>query len=133
MASVVAIGHGQRGDVSVQTVAGRAVATKKRRPNAPAHCISREAYFLGIVNRYGIGPRLLESSNESVQYEFVEGTPILEHCQSSFTSRLEILDLLQQCFEQLLILDQLQINKHEMVRRYFCYFCLRRLSDLASV
>ena len=59
------VGHGQRGTVSVArercptTHTERLVATKRRRPSAPAHTIEREAEFLGVANRHGIGPRFL--------------------------------------------------------------------------
>ncbi len=116
------VGHGQRGTVSVRrercptTRAERLVATKRRRPSAPAHTIEREAEFLCIANRHGIGPHLLglADDGESVRYEYVRGLPILDHIQQPSVDKDAVLDILKQVFAQLLCLDRLRLNKHEM-------------------
>ena len=116
------VGHGQRGTVSVaaeacpRTGASRMVATKRRREGAPSHAIGREAEFLALVNRHGIGPRLvaLADDGEAVSYEYVKGLPILDHCQQTCVGRAQVLHILEQIFAQLLLLDRLRLNKHEM-------------------
>ena len=76
----------------------------------------REAEFLQVVNRHGIGPRLLGAADdgESVRYEYVRGLPILEHVQQPAVNCEHVLDILQQVFVQLHVLDTLRLNKHEM-------------------
>ena len=115
------VGHGHRGTVTVRTErlgdgAVRSVATKARRGSAPPHAMRREAEFLRVVNRHGIGPRLLGAADdgESVRYEYVRGLPILEHIQQPAVNREHVLDILQQVFVQLHVLDTLRLNKHEM-------------------
>ena len=116
------VGHGQRGTVSVArercptTHTERLVATKRRRPSAPAHTIEREAEFLGVANRHGIGPRCLglAEDGESVRYEYVQGMPILDHIQQPAVDKDAVLEILRQIFAQLLCLDRLHLNKHEM-------------------
>ena len=115
------VGHGHRGTVTVRTErlgdgAERSVATKARRGSAPPHSMRREAEFLRVVNRHGIGPRLLGAADdgESVRYEYVRGLPILEHIQQPAVNREHVLDILQQVFVQLHVLDTLRLNKHEM-------------------
>jgi predicted Ser/Thr protein kinase len=116
------VGHGQRGTVSVarercpRTQAERLIATKRRRDGAPSHTIGREAEFMAIVNRHGIGPRLvaLAEDGESVRYEYVRGLPVLDHIQQPSVDKDAVLDILKQVFAQLLCLDRLRLNKHEM-------------------
>ena len=116
------VGHGQRGTVSVarercpHTQAERLIATKRRRDGAPSHTIGREAEFMAIVNRHGIGPRIvaLAEDGESVRYEYVRGLPVLDHIQQPSVDKDAVLDILKQVFAQLLCLDRLRLNKHEM-------------------
>ena len=71
---------------------------------------------MSIANRHGIGPRLLGLSDdgESVRYEYVHGLPILDHLQQRTVDKEMALDILRQVFAQLLCLDRLRLNKHEM-------------------
>jgi hypothetical protein len=71
---------------------------------------------MGIANRYGIGPHLLELADdgESVRYEYVQGLPILDHIQQPSVEKDAVLDIFRQVFAQLLCLDRLRLNKHEM-------------------
>ena len=113
----VYVGHGHRGTVSMRTEpSGLRVATKRRLPGAPKRCIAHEADCLELVNKWNIGPRLLGRSadGESFSYEYVEGRPILEHCQGAETSREEVLEIFEKVFQQLVALDRMRLNKHEL-------------------
>eukprot|EP01048_Picozoa_sp_COSAG05_P003687 COSAG05_NODE_177_length_14916_cov_8.104002_2_plen_356_part_00 len=112
----VYVGHGHRGTVSMRTEHGVRVATKARRPDAPRGCIAHEAECLSLVNRHGIGPKLLECSadGESLRYVYVDGLPILEHCQRPVVGREEALEIFEQVLQQLVTLDRLRLNKHEL-------------------
>jgi predicted Ser/Thr protein kinase len=106
----VFVGQGQRGCVTRCGI----VATKRRHGHAPESTMLHEAFFLQFANLYGIGPRLLSAEADSVSYEYVDGTPILEHLQAPSVGRSEICAIFQQIFVQLHKLDKLGVSKHEM-------------------
>jgi hypothetical protein len=67
------------------------------RPALVSWCPPVRAGGNAFRRRYGIGPRLLSASEdgESLRYEYVDGLPILEHCQLPSSTRDVVLDIFQ--------------------------------------
>ncbi len=88
-------------------------AIKIKRPDSKAQqSIEHEVHWLKIVNKQGIGPKLLFYEEDFLVYEFVEGLFILEWIK--LQDRSSIILILKSILGQCLILDTLGINKEEM-------------------
>jgi len=74
--------------------------------------IENEVKFLKLLNKEGIGPKLLFSGNGYFVYEFVKGLKILEFLNSANSTKCKhvLIDIIR----QLQKLDELGINKDEM-------------------
>lgn len=82
----------------------------KRKESKALNRLENEAYFLKILNKYNIGPKLVDSGKDYIVYEFVKGKPFLEVIEKSKNKFSLIKKVLDQCF----IMDKLKINKEEM-------------------
>lgn len=93
----------------------RGVVAKLARPESKAvGRIENEAFWLQVVNRYGIGPQFLEYHQGVVFMRFVEGEfllPYLSHCTEREKEEV-LLSLLDQCR----VLDRIGVTKYEMHR-----------------
>ena len=104
---------GKRGLIYTGIYKKKKVAIKIKNPKSKAiGRIKNEAKFLKIVNKKHIGPKLLDSNNDYIIMEFIQGKLILEFFKKS--SNKNILKVINNMFEQLFILDKLSINKQEM-------------------
>jgi len=80
---------------------------KIKRPDSEAiERLKNEAKYLKILNKYGIGPKLVSKGKDYIVYEFVDGK-LLKDIKLNKEQTKEIL---RQCF----ILDKLKLNKMEM-------------------
>jgi len=89
------------------------VAIKIKKPESEAQeRLRNEAEMLKLVNREGIGPRLLGSGQDYVIYEFVEGQFILDWLKdkTKADATRTLVKVLEQCFR----LDELKLSKEEM-------------------
>src|SRR3989344_9111413 len=90
-------------------------AIKIKRPDSKAQqSIEHEVHWLKIVNKQGMGPKLLFYEEDFLAYEFVEGLFILEWIK--LNNKKGIILVLNNILGQCLILDTLGINKEEMHR-----------------
>ena len=76
--------------------------------------ISNEAKCLEILNRNGIGPKLLYN-NEYLVYEFVEGTKILDWIK--INNKNDIMKALKMVMMQCRKMDILKVNKYVFPER----------------
>ena len=89
------------------------VAIKAKREDSAAEgTLEREAQWLKLLNKEGIGPKLLFSGNNYLVYEFVEGEFI--EVWISKNNKSAILKVLQRILSQCYRLDQLGITKEEL-------------------
>ncbi|MFH1406155.1 MAG: HemK2/MTQ2 family protein methyltransferase [Nanoarchaeota archaeon] len=89
------------------------VAIKAKREDSEAlERMQNEAKWLKILNKQGIGPRILFSGEDYLVYKFVEGEFILDWLRQH--PKEEIKRVIIQTLKQCLILDQLKVNKEEM-------------------
>lgn len=104
---------GKRGLVYTGIYKGKKVAVKIENPKSKAvGRIEIEGLFLGIVNKAGIGPKLIEAETDFIIMEFIGGDRILDYFQKS--SKQKIRKCIEQIFDQLYTLDKMGINKEEM-------------------
>ncbi|MBS3143406.1 hypothetical protein J4446_00820 [Candidatus Woesearchaeota archaeon] len=96
---------GKRGKIYVE---GN-TAIKKSLPKR----VKNESSWLKILNKYGIGPKLIEVKKNYFKYKFIKGDFILDYFKSN-NSKPIIIDVLKQCR----MMDKLKVNKLEMHNPY---------------
>jgi putative serine/threonine protein kinase len=119
--------HGKRGNIftgkvdrsklikthfpSKKDVLKVAIKIKRKESKAIAR-IENEVKWLKLLNKGGIGPRLMFSTDNYFVYKFVEGEFILDWLLKSEKEAIRkvLVDLLKQCKK----LDDLNVNKEEM-------------------
>ncbi|MBS3134889.1 hypothetical protein J4406_00760 [Candidatus Woesearchaeota archaeon] len=92
---------GKRGKIYVE----KGIAIKKSLPER----VKNESSWLRILNRHGIGPKLIEVKKNYFKYKFIEGDFILNYFKLNNPERI-IIDVLKQCR----VMDKLKVNKLEM-------------------
>ena len=75
--------------------------------------MKNESSWLKILNKYGIGPKLIEVKKNYFKYKFIKGDFILDYFKSN-NSKPIIIDVLKQCR----MMDKLKVNKLEMHNPY---------------
>lgn len=104
--------QGKRGLVFVGKRAGKAVAVKiKKQSSESPTGVAHEAAMLRIVNKEGIGPKFILSTEHALVYEFVRGKLLRE-----IREKNELVGVAMKVLNQCFTLDRLQINKQEMTR-----------------
>ncbi|MEK6950492.1 MAG: HemK2/MTQ2 family protein methyltransferase [Nanoarchaeota archaeon] len=121
--------HGKRGDIftgiidynkfikkylPAQKNVVKVAIKVKRKESLARQRMENETRWLTVINKQGIGPRLLFSGEEYLVYEFVEGEYLLEWIKANSSNPTKIQHILQQILEQLFLLDQLGVNKEEL-------------------
>lgn len=78
--------------------------------------LRNEAYWLLVLNRQGIGPKLLCFGNDFIVIEFVDGSRILDFFESADKKSIikVVDDVLRQCRK----LDELLVDKKELTNPY---------------
>lgn len=74
--------------------------------------IKNEAYWLKILNKYNIGPKLYFSTNNIIIMRYIKGKRILDFFKHSSQQNKSI--IIQEVLNQCRILDQLKVNKLEL-------------------
>jgi HemK-related putative methylase len=108
------LAKGHRGMVFTGAYRGQMVAVKAKNPSSAASTMENEAKFLKVVNRHGIGPKLLFLGRNYLVYRFVAGERILDFIKKAQHKLIRA--VLNDIIRQLALLDELGINKAEMHR-----------------
>ena len=95
---------GKRGKIYLQ---GK-IAIKKAARNR----IKNEVYWLKILNKSNIGPRLISYKNNYFKYKFIKGDFILDFINKN--EKIKIKKILINILKQCRILDKLKVNKKEL-------------------
>ena len=104
---------GKRGLIYTGDYNDKKIIIKIKNPKSEAVArIENEIKHLKLLNRKGIGPRLLFFGKDFIVYEFIEGDFILDFLRKS--DKNSILKAIKNIFEQLFIMDKLKMNKEEM-------------------
>jgi len=118
---------GHRGIVEVRTMqiknkktGNKNVKVAIKRSLTEHYDAKGEAKFLSILNKKGIGPRLikLDEKNNTITMEYVDGLRILDYFERNETMKKEIIEAISKVLEQLFVMDKLGINKLEMTNPY---------------
>ncbi|MGM5481555.1 MAG: RIO1 family regulatory kinase/ATPase [Nanobdellota archaeon] len=113
------LARGKRGVLLKAKVGDQDVAIKMTHPSSKAHnALLKEAQNLKRVNKLGVGPKLIEYTDEYVIMEFVPGTLIGEYLADKNIPTREIKEVLARIIDQIFILDKNRINKQEMTKPY---------------
>ena len=105
------IGEGWRGNIFKGEFEGKILAFKVPSESIHIHPILKEGEILKIVNKSGIGGKLVLRGEDFIAYEFIEGKE-LRHIINKQNAK----KILSQILEQARKLDKLQITKEEMHR-----------------
>ena len=113
---------GHRGIVEIKTlkIKGKEVKVAIKRSLTQHYDANGEAKFLKILNKRGIGPKLLklDDKKKSIMMEFIDGQRILEYFDDDKTTKKDVIEVMTKVLDQLLIMDGLGINKLEMTNPY---------------
>jgi len=99
---------GKRGKIYLEGQVAKKVSESNR--------VKNEVYWLKILNKHKIGPRLIDNKETSFRYKFVKGIYIKEFLEIS--NKKEIKRVLLNVFRQCRQLDKLNVNKLEMTNPY---------------
>ncbi len=87
------------------------IALKIKNPESRAfNRIENEINFLKLLNKYKIGPKLIEYCENYFCYKFIEGITLKEFLKENKNPKKVLDKIMDQCK----ILDKLKINKEEM-------------------
>ena len=113
---------GHRGIVEMKTlkIKGKDVKVAIKRSLTEHYDAKGEAKFLAILNRKGIGPKLLkfDAGSNSIIMQYIDGDRILDYFGRKDTSKKNIFEVISKILGQLFIMDSLGINKLEMTNPY---------------
>ncbi len=109
--------EGNRGVIYTGAFKKKKAAVKVKNANSAATgTIDNEAKWLKVLNKRGIGPKLVSSSNDYFVYEFVEGEFVMDYLSSC--SRKKAVSVIKSILQQCKKLDELKVNKEELLRPY---------------
>ena len=104
---------GHRGLLFTGISKNKKTAVKAKNPKSHAFGrVENEVNWLKRLNKRNIGPKLLFSDEDYFVYEFIEGDFIIDYIKKS--GRKKIKKALKNILNQLLILDELKVDKEEM-------------------
>ncbi|MBI2148079.1 hypothetical protein HYU23_00205 [Candidatus Woesearchaeota archaeon] len=102
---------GKRGLIYTFKKNNKLYAVKIKNPESKAeNRIQNEINFLKILNKYKIGPKIIEFNEGYFYYEFIEGKTLKEFLKVNKNPEKIFGEIIRQCK----ILDNLKINKEEM-------------------
>ncbi len=102
---------GKRGLIYTFNKNKKIIALKIANPESKAiNRIQNEINFLKILNKYKIGPKLLDYREDYFSYEFVKGITLKEYLKENKNPKNILGKIMKQCK----LMDELKINKEEM-------------------
>jgi release factor glutamine methyltransferase len=121
------LAKGKRGFVFKGELKNKLVGIKIKNPESEAILrVENEINFLKLLNKKGIGPKLLFFGEDYLVYEFVEGVNISEFFNAKENNNKNIkklnngknkkiiLKIIKNILNQMFTMDKLKINKEEM-------------------
>jgi HemK-related putative methylase len=109
------LAKGHRGLIFTGRLKDKKVTIKVQRDDIDAtETVNNEVRQLAVLNKHGIGPKLIFSGNNYFVYEFVEGDFLQDYLERKDTTRADAVDVIKAVFEQMDLLDRLRLNKEEM-------------------
>jgi len=110
---------GKRGYIYTGMLGRTKVAIKKESPSTRSPgTIRNEAEKLRILNKHGIGPKLLKKGKDYIVYRFIKGIPIRDFMGNGKTSKSQLKKVLMDALRKCFAMDKLGLNKEEMTNPY---------------
>jgi putative serine/threonine protein kinase len=119
------LGKGSVGLVTLARFNGKYFALKIRRTDANRMNMFDEVVYQSLANSNGIGPFLVNFSDNFILMEFVEGYNIVEWYNSVQTSNERILKCTALILEQCYLLDCLKLD-HGQLNRLDCHIIISK-------
>ncbi|MCP3686411.1 MAG: methyltransferase [bacterium] len=106
---------GHRGIIYTGVFKGKNIAVKTERKDSEAKDrVLNETKWIKILNKKGIGPKLLFHTKKYFAYEFVEGELVVEFLEKASKKRIK--EVVKELFKQCFVMDKLGMTKEEMHR-----------------
>ncbi|MBW3003513.1 hypothetical protein KY337_03040 [Candidatus Woesearchaeota archaeon] len=113
LTNVKRLTKGHRGLIFVADYKAKKVVVKKQREDVEAkERINNEIQFLKVLNKHGIGPKVMFSGKDYFVYKFIDGTFIKDFVEVQEKDAIK--DVLFKVFNLMYKLDKLGIDKEEM-------------------
>ena len=112
--NLVYFARGKRSWVFKGTYRNKPCIVKVKRPDSVVNSPAKEGKILKVVNKLGLGPKLLAAKSNFVIYEFVPGKYLEDVIFKASKSKKKA--LFRQLFHQAFVLDQKSLAKEEMLR-----------------
>lgn len=106
------LARGKRGVIYKGRYNNKDVVVKFKNKRSGVDTIKNEIRYLELLNKYGIGPKLVYYCNEFVVIEYIKGKEILDFFKEG--NKKDIIGVVRDILKQLFVLDRLNINKKEM-------------------
>ena len=104
---------GKRGIIFTGNHKNKKIAIKIKNPDSSAILrISNEIEFLKILNKKGIGPKLLFYDKNYLIYKFIDGEFIANYLKNN--KKENIKKVIKNLMNQMFVMDKLKMNKEEM-------------------
>jgi len=111
--NVKKIAKGHRGLIYKAKLNRKEIVIKKQREDiAAVGRIKNEAKWLKILNKKGIGPKIISLEDNYFIYEYIKGEFLPSYIEKA--PKVKIKKVLTKVFEQCFILDKIKVNKEEM-------------------
>jgi HemK-related putative methylase len=113
---------GHRGIVEIctKTIKGEDKLVAIKRSLTEHYDASNEARFLKMLNKSGIGPKLIkvDKKNNALVMEYIQGERILDYFADKYVKKKQIKQIFEDVLMQLYSMDISRINKLEMTNPY---------------
>jgi putative serine/threonine protein kinase len=107
---------GHRGLVYSGSYKNKKVVIKIKRPESFAeNRIENEGYWLRVVNKKGIGPKLIKSTKDYIVMDYIKGVTFVKYLENTQKeSAKNIIKIIKNLLDQCYFLDNTGIDKEEM-------------------
>lgn len=116
MENKIFFAKGKRSNVYLVSINKKKYILKEELTKNKKGQIKNEVYWLKRLNKYNIGPKLKEASDNHFICEYVKGERIIEYLEKAKANEIKkvLKEVLNQCFT----LDKLKVDKKEMTNPY---------------
>ena len=113
--NIAHLAKGHRGLIFTGMLKKKKITIKIQRSDIGAeNTVDNEVKQLAVLNKHGIGPKLMFSGKDFFAYEYVPGDFILDYIAKQGVRRSDVIAVLKNVFEQMFTMDHLGLNKEEM-------------------
>lgn len=112
---ILPLTKGHRGLIHIGRWKNRKITIKSQRRDIDAkETVDNEVKQLRLLNRKGIGPKVIFSGKDYFAYSYIEGHFIKKWLERKETKKKDALIVIRRVFDQMFTMDQMGLNKEEM-------------------